>query len=106
MTLANGQFGLRLKKNHDGHWHYHRASGWFDYRRVGASGPARQTQHSDLADDRDGCIGAILGTVIARYPGVAVTPGIDWIEIALQVAVAAVGIAIVSGLYGRRHVNR
>jgi uncharacterized membrane protein YeaQ/YmgE (transglycosylase-associated protein family) len=51
-------------------------------------------------------IGAILGTVIAQYPGVAVTPGIDWIEIALQVAVAAVGIAIVSGLYGRRHVNR
>ncbi|MGH3899260.1 MAG: GlsB/YeaQ/YmgE family stress response membrane protein [Pseudonocardiaceae bacterium] len=53
-----------------------------------------------------GAIGAILGTIIAQYLGVAVTPGIDWIEIVLQVAVAAVGVAIAAGAYGRRRVDR
>ncbi len=53
-----------------------------------------------------GAIGAILGTLLAQNLGVAVTPGIDWIEIVLQVAIAAVGVAIVSGFYNRRHVNR
>jgi len=53
-----------------------------------------------------GAIGAILGTIIAQYLGVAVTPGIDWIEIVLQVAVAAVGIALAAGAYGRRGVRR
>ena len=53
-----------------------------------------------------GIVGAILGTLLARYLGVAVTPGIDWIEIALQIAIAAVGVAIVSSFYGRRSVNR
>jgi uncharacterized membrane protein YeaQ/YmgE (transglycosylase-associated protein family) len=51
-------------------------------------------------------IGAILGTLLAQNLGVAVTPGIDWIEIVLQVAIAAVGVAIVSGFSSRRHVNR
>jgi len=53
-----------------------------------------------------GALGAILGTVVAQYLGVAVTPGIDWIEIVLQVAVAAVGITLVSGVYNRRRLNR
>ena len=53
-----------------------------------------------------GAIGALLGTVVAQYLGVAVTAGIDWIEIVLQVAVAAVGVALVSGAYNRRRLNR
>ncbi|HEX8760558.1 MAG TPA: GlsB/YeaQ/YmgE family stress response membrane protein [Pseudonocardiaceae bacterium] len=53
-----------------------------------------------------GAIGAILGTLLAQNLGVAVTPGIDWIEIVPQVAIAAVGVAIVSGFYSRRHVSR
>jgi uncharacterized membrane protein YeaQ/YmgE (transglycosylase-associated protein family) len=53
-----------------------------------------------------GAIGALLGTVVAQYLGVAVTAGIDWIEIVLQIAVAAVGVALVSGAYNRRRLNR
>ena len=53
-----------------------------------------------------GWIGAILGTLLAQNLGVAVTSGIDWIEIVLQVAVAAVGVALASSVYGRRRVNR
>lgn len=49
-----------------------------------------------------GIIGAIVGTFLAQVVGVAVTAGIDWIEIAMQVAVAAVGVAIAAGAYGRR----
>ncbi|MGH3693158.1 MAG: GlsB/YeaQ/YmgE family stress response membrane protein [Pseudonocardiaceae bacterium] len=53
-----------------------------------------------------GIVGAILGTLLAQNLGVAVTPGIDWIEIALQIAIAAVGVAIVSGFYSRRRIDR
>lgn len=53
-----------------------------------------------------GIVGAIVGTLIAQSVGVAVTPGIDWIEIVLQVAVAAVGISIIAPVYGRRRMNR
>jgi hypothetical protein len=48
----------------------------------------------------------LLGTLIAQYLGVAVTRGIDWIEIVMQVAIAAVGIALAAGAYGRRRVSR
>jgi uncharacterized membrane protein YeaQ/YmgE (transglycosylase-associated protein family) len=53
-----------------------------------------------------GALGAILGTVIAQYLGVAVTRGIDWIEIVLQVAVAAVGVSLASSAYNRRRIHR
>lgn len=53
-----------------------------------------------------GVIGAIIGTFLAQVVGVAVTPGIDWIELVLQVGVAAVGVAIVAGTYGRRSLQR
>lgn len=53
-----------------------------------------------------GAIGALLGTLIAQVLGVAVTAGIDWIEIVLQVAVAAGGVALAAGAYGRRGVSR
>ncbi len=45
---------------------------------------------------------ALLGTAIARGAGIADTPGIDWTEILIQVVLAAVGIALVSGLSSRR----
>jgi len=53
-----------------------------------------------------GVIGAVVGTALAQVVGVAVTPGIDWIELVLQVAVAAAGVAIAVGTYGRRTVKR
>jgi uncharacterized membrane protein YeaQ/YmgE (transglycosylase-associated protein family) len=53
-----------------------------------------------------GVIGAVVGTALAQVVGVAVTPGIDWIELVLQVAVAAAGVAIAVGAYGRRAVKR
>ncbi|MFI6824243.1 GlsB/YeaQ/YmgE family stress response membrane protein [Micromonospora sp. NPDC050187] len=49
-----------------------------------------------------GVIAAVLGTLVAGALGVDDTRGIDWIELALQVAFAAVGVAVVAGTYGRR----
>jgi uncharacterized membrane protein YeaQ/YmgE (transglycosylase-associated protein family) len=49
-----------------------------------------------------GALGAIVGTALAQVVGVAVTPGIDWIELVLQVTVAAIGVAVVAGVYSRR----
>jgi uncharacterized membrane protein YeaQ/YmgE (transglycosylase-associated protein family) len=51
-----------------------------------------------------GILGALIGTWLAQQVGVATTDGIDWIEILFQVGVAAVGIALVSGLSRRRTV--
>lgn len=53
-----------------------------------------------------GAIGAILGTALAALLGVADTRGVDWIELGLQVAVAAVGITFVTGGRSRRRVSR
>lgn len=52
-----------------------------------------------------GILAALLGTIVAGALGVAETRGIDWIEIALQVVFAAVGVAVVSGATGRRRVS-
>ncbi|PZG24163.1 GlsB/YeaQ/YmgE family stress response membrane protein [Micromonospora craterilacus] len=49
-----------------------------------------------------GIVAAILGTLVAEVLGVAETRGVDWIELAIQVAFAAVGVSLVAGLYGRR----
>ena len=49
-----------------------------------------------------GIISAIIGTLLAKAVGVADTPGIDWIELILQVAVAAVGVTVVGSLNARR----
>jgi uncharacterized membrane protein YeaQ/YmgE (transglycosylase-associated protein family) len=51
-----------------------------------------------------GVIAAILGTLLAGALDVAETPGIDWIELILQVALAAAGVAIAAGAWGRRRV--
>jgi uncharacterized membrane protein YeaQ/YmgE (transglycosylase-associated protein family) len=48
-----------------------------------------------------GVLAAIIGTFIAAALGVDDTPGIDWIELAIQVGVAALGVSLVAGLYGR-----
>ena len=44
--------------------------------------------------------------LLARALGVDTTRGVDWIEIALQIAVAAVGISLVSGGLGGRRRGR
>jgi len=48
---------------------------------------------------------ALLGTFIARALGLPTdTPGVDWIELLVQVVVAAIGVAIVAGAYQRRRI--
>lgn len=49
-----------------------------------------------------GVVAAVLGTLVAGALDVDDTRGIDWIELALQVAFAAVGVSLVSGAYRRR----
>ena len=49
-----------------------------------------------------GIVAALVGTVIASAIGVANTRGIDWIELILQVVLAAIGVAIVAGARARR----
>ncbi|GAA0585047.1 transglycosylase [Paractinoplanes ferrugineus] len=49
-----------------------------------------------------GIVAAIIGTFIAAAIGVDDTRGIDWIELILQVALAAGGVALVAGMRGRR----
>jgi uncharacterized membrane protein YeaQ/YmgE (transglycosylase-associated protein family) len=54
-----------------------------------------------------GIVGAFLGTAIARALGIpTVTNGIDWLELLVQVIVAAVGVVIAANLYARRGVRR
>ncbi|MDQ1681558.1 MAG: hypothetical protein QOH99_99 [Frankiaceae bacterium] len=48
-----------------------------------------------------GLVGALIGTAIAKAVGVHNTNGFDWIQFILQVAAAAVLIALVSPIYGR-----
>jgi uncharacterized membrane protein YeaQ/YmgE (transglycosylase-associated protein family) len=48
---------------------------------------------------------ALLGSVIANAMGVRDTAGVDWTEILIQVVLAAVGVALVSGMSGRRRLN-
>jgi uncharacterized membrane protein YeaQ/YmgE (transglycosylase-associated protein family) len=53
-----------------------------------------------------GVAAALLGTVIARTANLADTNGFDWIEFFIQVVLAAVGVALVVGVAGRRGVTR
>jgi uncharacterized membrane protein YeaQ/YmgE (transglycosylase-associated protein family) len=51
-----------------------------------------------------GIVAAFLGTALARALGIpTVTNGIDWLELLVQVVVAAIGVALVSAMMGRRH---
>ncbi|MEO3875409.1 GlsB/YeaQ/YmgE family stress response membrane protein [Nonomuraea sp. B12E4] len=45
-----------------------------------------------------GIVAALLGTLIAQQLGVKTTPGIDWIELVMQVVLAVVGVGLVAGL--------
>jgi uncharacterized membrane protein YeaQ/YmgE (transglycosylase-associated protein family) len=50
-----------------------------------------------------GILAALVGTFIARALGIPTeTSGIDWLELAVQLIVAVVAVALVAGLYGRR----
>ncbi len=44
-----------------------------------------------------GIVAALIGTFIAQAVGVATTNGIDWFELVFQVALGAVGVALVAG---------
>lgn len=53
-----------------------------------------------------GIVAAFIGTFLARALGLpTATNGIDWIELLVQVIVAAIGVVIVANLYGRRSVR-
>jgi uncharacterized membrane protein YeaQ/YmgE (transglycosylase-associated protein family) len=50
-----------------------------------------------------GIVAAFLGTALARAVGIpTATKGVDWLELLVQVVVAAIGVAIVATVYGRR----
>jgi uncharacterized membrane protein YeaQ/YmgE (transglycosylase-associated protein family) len=49
-----------------------------------------------------GIAAALVGTFIATAIGVDDTRGIDWIELILQIALAAGGVALVAGARARR----
>ena len=54
-----------------------------------------------------GIIAAFVGTFLARAIGIpTATSGIDWLELLVQVIVAAVGVVIAANLYARRGVRR
>ena len=50
-----------------------------------------------------GIVAAFIGTAIARALGIpTATNGVDWLELLVQVIVAAIGVALVASLMGRR----
>lgn len=50
-----------------------------------------------------GVVAALIGTVVARAIGISTdTPGVDWGELLVQVVLAAIGVALVAGVAGRR----
>ncbi|MCC2334299.1 GlsB/YeaQ/YmgE family stress response membrane protein [Cellulomonas wangsupingiae] len=49
-----------------------------------------------------GIVAALIGTWLAQQVGVAVTDGIDWIEILLQVVLAAIFVIIYASWAGKR----
>jgi len=53
-----------------------------------------------------GIVGALVGTALARAIGIpTATKGIDWLELLVQVIVAALGVVLVSSMYGRRGIR-
>ena len=50
-----------------------------------------------------GIVAAFIGTALARAIGIpTATSGIDWLELLVQVVVAAIGVVVVANLYSRR----
>jgi uncharacterized membrane protein YeaQ/YmgE (transglycosylase-associated protein family) len=53
-----------------------------------------------------GIVSAFIGTAIARAIGIpTATSGVDWLELLVQVIVAALGVALVAALMGRRRTG-
>lgn len=53
-----------------------------------------------------GIVSAFIGTALARAMGIpTATSGVDWLELLVQVIVAALGVALISGLMGRRRTG-
>ena len=53
-----------------------------------------------------GIVAAFIGTFIARAIGIpTATSGIDWLELVVQIVVAAIGVILVSNVYGRRSLR-
>jgi uncharacterized membrane protein YeaQ/YmgE (transglycosylase-associated protein family) len=53
-----------------------------------------------------GIVAAFVGTFLARALGIpTATNGIDWLELLVQVIVAAAGVALVASLTGRRRTG-
>ena len=52
-----------------------------------------------------GIVAALFGSLLARGLGIAHTSGVDWVELGLQVLLAALGVAIVAGGLSRRSVR-
>lgn len=53
-----------------------------------------------------GIVSAFLGTALARAIGIpTATSGVDWLELLVQVVVAAIGVALVATLMGRRRTG-
>ena len=53
-----------------------------------------------------GIVAALIGTFIARFLGVADTRGFDWIELLIQIVLAAIGVILAANLYSRRGIQR
>ncbi|WP_019546323.1 GlsB/YeaQ/YmgE family stress response membrane protein [Streptomyces sulphureus] len=72
---------------------------------IGALGrlvlPGRQ-RIGTLATVLVGVVAALVGTALATGIGVADTKGFDWIELIIQVALAAVGVAALARPRSRR----
>ncbi|MDJ1131326.1 GlsB/YeaQ/YmgE family stress response membrane protein [Streptomyces iconiensis] len=49
-----------------------------------------------------GIVAALVGTAIAGAVGVADTKGVDWLELLIQVALAAVGVGVLDRAKARR----
>jgi uncharacterized membrane protein YeaQ/YmgE (transglycosylase-associated protein family) len=53
-----------------------------------------------------GIVAAFVGTFLARAMGIpTATNGIDWLELLVQVIVAAAGVALVATVMGRRRTG-
>jgi len=52
-----------------------------------------------------GIVAALVGTLIAGVFGWADTRGIDWIELFIQVALAAGGVVLAASFYSRRGIS-
>jgi len=53
-----------------------------------------------------GIVAAFVGTYLAKLLGIPTqTGGIDWLEHITQLVLAVIGIAVVTGVYGRRGVR-